>query len=859
MIDEQTPQQALQAKPGNSTGTPSAAQNQPPNNASMQYNQPSERSNQSPSVGNQPQTQRQPAPAQGAQAKPQNLPPSSDQAPYQAVPQNQEATQEKRPPLQPTQAPQQNQPSPPPAAHGKQQQPSTAPPSRQTGHSSPPPSQTPQQPHTTPQAQPVTASQAEHAAGRGSVGHTPNPPAPEQPKAQQPAATPDASRPDNPAETSGATPAPPNREGGMFSQGPQAPEQRASGASRISSEGKEVSGSGNELVVQDFSTDITQRQASDLEHRKSNDIQQGRSGEVKEKEGTDVGDAKKSKARMPLGERLISKGLVSRDQLEVALKVQQESEDKPMIGQILVQLGFITESALGELLTEHSDIERFDPKSTIIDPNLIKQVPKDIAERYKAAPILLSGEKVYVAIHDIYNVIAIDRIQRYFPKRFKMVPVHCSESDLLEIIDNYYDYELSIDGILREMEALRNDEEELTKLNDQDNYTNPTVRLIDSLLVDAIRAGASDIHFEPEGSFVRLRYRIDGTLRLIRSFHKDYWSAIVVRVKIMSDMNITESRLPQDGRITLHVLGREISFRVATQPTIHGENLVLRILDKKKALLPMNVLGYSEENLRLLEIALKRPEGVIIVTGPTGSGKSTTLYSILQYINKPEVNIMTLEDPVEYELPMIRQSNIREGTGMDFVSGIKSLMRQDPDIIFVGEVRDIDTATMAMRAAMTGHQVYTSLHTNDALGALPRLIDIGVKPEMLASNIICSIAQRLARKLCNECKEEYTPDEEERSILGLEKDDTSTKLYRHVGCDRCDYTGYKGRIAVSEVILVDAGLDEMIFRKAPKSEMLSHIKTKGFIPMAEDGIRKVLKGLIDLDELARTIDITDRL
>ncbi len=592
--------------------------------------------------------------------------------------------------------------------------------------------------------------------------------------------------------------------------------------------------------------------------RNSGELEKGKEKDITKVSGDGDEDCKSS-GRLLIGESLIEKGLISIDQLQIALKVQRDSDGQSMIGAVLVEMGFITESALGEILTESTGIKQFDPKNTIIDQNLIKQIPKDIAVRFRAVPILLEHESIYVAMTDIYNVLAVDRIQRYFPKRFKMVLVHCSESDLSDIIDNYYDYELSIDGILREMESMSENPEELVKISaEQDSYTNPTVRLIDALLVDAIRDGASDIHFEPEGAFVRIRYRVDGKLILVRSFHKDYWQAILVRIKIISNINITESRNPMDGRITLTILGRQIDFRVATQPTIHGDNVVMRVLDKKKALLPMEKLGFSEANVKTLTKALKRPEGIIVVTGPTGSGKTTTLYSILNYINSPDVNIMTLEDPVEYQLSMIRQSNIRAGSGMDFVGGIKSIMRQDPDIIFVGEVRDEDTATMALRAAMTGHQVFTSLHTNDAIGAIPRFVDIGVKPQMLAGSIIACVAQRLARKLCESCKVEITATPENCSIMGLDPKNPPN-IYQHKGCDKCGGTGYKGRIAISEIVLVDDVLDDLIAHEATRAEMLGHIAKKGFIPMSEDGITKILAGTLDLDELIRTIDMTDRL
>jgi hypothetical protein len=358
-------------------------------------------------------------------------------------------------------------------------------------------------------------------------------------------------------------------------------------------------------------------------------------------------------SRLPIGQKLIMKNLITPDQLDIALKIQRESKKNMMIGQVLVEMGILTENTLGEILAEESGVKRFDIRKTIIDPSLIKQVPKEIAIRYKSIPVLLEDGQIYVAMTDVYNVLSLDRIRRYFPKRFTLTPIHASERDLNEVINNYYDYELSIDGILKEMEGLSDEDakELLQKADTQDGYVNPTVRLIDALLIDAIQKGASDLHFEPEEKFIRLRYRVDGRLRLVRSFHKDYWQAIVVRIKILSDMNITESRRPQDGRIVMNILGREISFRVATQPTIQGENLVLRVLDKQKALLPLDALGFSEQNVKTLHKSIKRPEGIIIVTGPTGSGKSTTLYSILSYINKMEVNIMTLEDPVEYSLP----------------------------------------------------------------------------------------------------------------------------------------------------------------------------------------------------------------
>ncbi len=562
------------------------------------------------------------------------------------------------------------------------------------------------------------------------------------------------------------------------------------------------------------------------------------------------------KKKMRIGERLIEAGMISPDQLQIALQEQKNS--KKLIGQILVEMSFITESALAEFLAESAGTERFDAASMMIDPQVIKMIPKDVAQRNKIIPISYQDNVLQLAMADIYNVIAIDQARRHVPKHANIVPLFCTESEIQELVDQYYGYEVSIDGILKEIETgIRENSIEKILDGSQQGYVNPTVRLVNALLIDAIKLGASDIHFEPEGTFLRLRYRIDGQLQQIRSFHSSYWAAIAVRIKIMSGMNIAETRMPQDGRIGFTVMGRDIDFRVATQPTVHGENIVLRLLDKQKSLVTLEKLGFSEHNNNLLKKLIKRPEGIIIVTGPTGSGKTTTLYSVLSHINKIDVNIMTLEDPVEYQLPLIRQTNVKEGT-VDFLTGIKSLMRQDPDIIFVGEVRDEDTALMAIRAAMTGHQVYTTLHTNDALGAIPRLNDIGVPSHLIAGNLICCMAQRLARKLCSKCKEEYVATPEECRIMGLSPQDPP-KLYRPKGCPHCNFRGYKGRTAILEILRVDKQLDELIAGNATRMQMMQHALDNGFIPMAEDGIQKVLQGDIDLEELIRRIDMTDRL
>jgi type IV pilus assembly protein PilB len=568
-------------------------------------------------------------------------------------------------------------------------------------------------------------------------------------------------------------------------------------------------------------------------------------------------DKRKAK-KIPLGQKLIESGLVSKDQLETALKEQANQGNKrKMIGEILVEMGFITESTLAEILTENTGGagKRFNIKNAVLDPKLIKQIPKEIAQRCKAVPISVKDGSIILAINDVYNIIAIDQIRGYFPSSLKLVPVYASEADIIEILDQYHGYETSIGGILREIESGIHQEKKKVS-GEQEGYVNPTVRLVDAILVDSIKRSASDIHFEPEGSFLRLRYRIDGKLVQIRSFHKEYWPAVAVRLKIMSKMNIAETRKPQDGRTTCTVMGREIDFRVATHPTVHGENIVMRVLDKQKALMAIDALGLMPSNEKLLLKLLKRPEGIIIVTGPTGSGKTTTLYSILGYINSVDVNIMTLENPVEYQLPMLRQSNIHEEKGMDFADGVKSLMRQDPDIIFVGEVRDEATATMAIRAAMTGHKVFTTLHTNDAVGAIPRLVDIGIPPFLLAGSLVCVVAQRLIRRLCLKCRETYTATEEEMRIMGISKPIT---LHRAKGCESCFGSGYRGRLAVHEILPMSKETDELIVDGASRKALLQAAARAGFVPMAIDGIKKVAAGYSTLDELIRVVDMTERL
>jgi len=491
----------------------------------------------------------------------------------------------------------------------------------------------------------------------------------------------------------------------------------------------------------------------------------------------------------------------------------------------------------------------------MFDPELIAKVPKDIAARYKVIPVTLDGDVLLVAMSDPYDVLALDQLRRCFRRDIEVKALLTSEGDISDAVDRLYGYEMSIDGILREIETGVVDIQALTN---QDGYINPTVRLVNAIIMDAVKVGASDLHFEPEGQFVRLRYRIDGVLTQIRTFHKDYWPAISVRIKIISGMNIADTRNPQDGRLSLYVGGREVDFRVASHPTIHGENIVIRVLDKQKSLKPLEGLGFSEHNVKVMNTLLKRPEGVVVITGPTGSGKTTTLYAMLGKINSVRVNIMTLEDPVEYELPLIRQSQIRESSGMTFGEGVRSILRQDPDIVFIGEVRDKDTATMALRAAMTGHQVFTTLHTNDALGALPRLVDLGLNASMLSGHIIGILAQRLVRRLCDQCKTARPATGEECRILGVDATEPP-EVHDPVGCQMCNNKGFRGRVAAVEILPFNDEMDELVSRNASRAELRESAGRFGFRNMADDGVAKVLAGQTSVEELVGHIDMTDRM
>ena len=557
---------------------------------------------------------------------------------------------------------------------------------------------------------------------------------------------------------------------------------------------------------------------------------------------------------MRLGERLVEQGKVSPDQLMIALTEHNRSGQR--LGEILVSMGFVAESVVREAVGNYVGYTSMSLKEVVPDPKAISLISETFAHNYQLMPISLQDNILKVGMSNPGDILVLDKLKRHLQHpHIQVMPVLVGESEIQNAIDSYYGYELSIEGILRELETGQAD---LNSISVDSEYSQPMVRLVDNLLTDAVKRNASDIHFEPEEEYIRIRYRIDGVLQEVRLLHKMFWSGLVVRLKVMSELDLTEQRVPQDGRMSLIVHGRRIDFRVSSLPGTHGENFVLRILDKEKGIVPLDDLGLDKDSYDELKIMMGRPTGILLVTGPTGSGKTTTLYSILNELNDIGVNIMTLEDPVEYPMSLIRQTPVNEEIGMGFAAGIRALLRQDPDIILIGEIRDGETAEMAIRAAMTGHQVFATLHTNSAIGAIPRLLDIGVSRSILSGNIIGIVAQRLARKLCEHCKQPYEPEEFEKQLLSI-SDSDNYQLYKAGGCEKCNGVGYKGRLAVLETLRFTSDMDELILEGASQHLLLEKAIENGFSTMAQSGIRWVKQGKTTLEEISRVVNLTELL
>ncbi|MBN9343732.1 MAG: Flp pilus assembly complex ATPase component TadA [Holosporales bacterium] len=540
---------------------------------------------------------------------------------------------------------------------------------------------------------------------------------------------------------------------------------------------------------------------------------------------------------------LLKSGLISIDQIKIA-EIEQKKQGK-RLEEILVNLGFLSDQVLGEIIADSKGISIFNLRESIIDAHLLVNFPKNIAERYQVLPLFCEEKTLHAALVDVEDLMALDQLRHFFPHVTNIIPYVATSTDLGQAIDKAYGHALSIEGLLYEIET--------KERKDKHHTEGAAISFVNTLLIDAVKRRASDIHFEPEGTFVRCRYRLDGVLRQICTFHRQYWPMLLVRLKIMSEMDITESRLPQHGRFSFIVANREVDFRAASHPTVHGENFVVRILDKRHSLLPLEELGFKKTAIHSIKQLIKAPQGLIVVTGPTGSGKTTTLYSMLRYIASTDVNIMTLEEPVEYELPLIRQTEVREPGGVSFIEGIRSILRQDPDIIFIGEVRDEETAKMALRAAMTGHLVLTTLHTNNAFDIISRFKDLGLSTQMLAGHLRGVLAQRLLRKLCSFCKFERISSEEERLLFQKYKREGHL-LYEAEGCHHCEFTGYQGRIAVAEWMVFDEQMNDFL-SDDNIAELRDYAQTRGFQSMIHAGLTTVLEGVVNMAEIERVIGL----
>lgn len=557
-------------------------------------------------------------------------------------------------------------------------------------------------------------------------------------------------------------------------------------------------------------------------------------------------------APIPIGQILTAARLIGADQLRIALHEQQQR--KRPLGRLLVELGFVSDTALRDALATHYGHPSVDLGDTLADPDALARVPRALAQRHRLLPLHYdhASQTLTIAAANADDIVAQDRLRAELGPGIRVELRLAADAELSRAIDRHYGQPAAIDDIVHEIEQ-RDARSELWGRNATSDGQ-AIVRLVDAMLADAAARGASDLHFEPEAGFLRIRQRIDGTLRQVRALHKSFWPELAVRLKVMAGLDIAESRCPQDGRISITLAGRPIDFRVATQPTLHGENIVLRVLDREKGIVPLDALGLTDGQRAILDRILARPEGLTLVVGPTGSGKTTTLYSILNHLNAEAVNIMTLEDPVEYPLAQLRQTSVGEASRLDFADGVRALLRQDPDILLIGEIRDTDTARMALRAALTGHRVFSTLHANSVAGALQRLVDIGLRTDMLAGSLGGIIAQRLVRRLCPDCRTETTAGQDDCRLLGLDPASLH-RIFHPVGCPACDFRGYRGRLAIMELVRIDPALDELIHEGASLGRVRAALRARGHVSLADDGIRRVLDGSTSIAELTRVVDL----
>jgi type IV pilus assembly protein PilB len=566
--------------------------------------------------------------------------------------------------------------------------------------------------------------------------------------------------------------------------------------------------------------------------------------------------AKKKK----LGEMLVDSGLVTEEQLRQALGELKKTDLK--LGQYLIHQGMVSEQDVIGILSKQLHIEIFQPGSYPADPGLAAVIPSELALKHQCVPLKRHGRLLTVAMPDPMDIEALDTVELL--TNLEVEPVICTErvfnqlyssiygehSDLGEVVENIEEMKYAGEpGVDAEPAA---EDLQVSSLQDMAAQA-PVIRLVNSILSQAVRDRASDVHISPEATRASVRFRIDGKLHEVPAPPKSILLPIISRFKILSDMDIATTRIPQDGRFTVKKDNREINVRASAIPTIHGENLVLRLLDMGSANYTLDRLGMVDEDREKIQSAIHKPYGMILSTGPTGSGKSTSLYAILKSINKPDINIMTLEDPVEYRIDSIRQVQLNRKAGMTFASGLRSILRQDPDVIMVGEIRDSETGTIAVQAAMTGHRVLSTIHTNDAAGAVTRLIDMGLEPFLVASVLLVSFAQRLVRTVCPYCKEPYQPSEEALEQFGL-REVKDANFQRGKGCFNCMNTGYKGRLGVFEILLIDDMVQDMILRKHPAQEITRAAEQAGKLrTLKHDAAEKVARGLTTLEEAASAV------
>jgi type IV pilus assembly protein PilB len=564
------------------------------------------------------------------------------------------------------------------------------------------------------------------------------------------------------------------------------------------------------------------------------------------------------KAKKRLGEILVEGGLITTEQLEKALPYQKKSNLK--LGQFLVREGIVSESQIVDMISSQLNLKKYAADKYPVDPALADLVPADIAYKYQAAPLKRNGLLITLAMPDPMDINAIDAIEVTTNKEVETVI--CTEQDLNQLLSTLYGTFSGIGGVLENMEDMQYDKDaEKSQVTEDIEVSSlqgmaeeaPVVRLVNSVLSQAVREGASDVHVSPEKNFVQVRFRVDGKLHEVPAPPKSMFLPIISRLKILSNMDIAVSRIPQDGRFTVKMKNKEINIRTSTMPSIHGENMVLRLLDTSSGVYSLERLGMSENDRQKIEAMIRKPYGMILSTGPTGSGKSTSLYSILKAINQPEINIITVEDPVEYRIEKIRQIQLNRKAGMTFADGLRSILRQDPDVIMVGEIRDSETATIAVQAALTGHRVLSTLHTNDAAGAITRFVDMGIEPFLVSSVMLASFAQRLVRTICPSCKEPFQPSAEALEYWGLEK--TENPSFMHgTGCFNCMHTGYRGRTGVYEVLVIDEIIQKLILKKNSAQDIGNTAQQSGnFTTLKEDAADKVLKGITTFEEAASAV------